>query len=361
MKIIHSVFTTGWGGLEKYPLTLEEHLRKKGHELILITIKGTNLHQEALRRNIKVYTIDNFKKLNFKIIKKLREIAIKEKIDVIHMNSSREYYNWYMAIKGLKNIKIFLTFHIGIPSHKTIIHKILYKRLNGAFAISTVEAQEMKSKLKIDNSKIYIMHNGVDLGKFNKNVESHFREEIGIDNKEILVTSIGNLSKPKGVLEWKEVAKKFVKEMDNITFVWVGDDSHIQENYSLESLRNEIEVEGYGDKIKMLGYRTDVSKVLKGSNLFVLPSHNESFGLVYIEAMAMGLPVIGCNVGGVPDIIQEGTGFLCEPKSVDSLYENIKLMLKEDLKEIGNGNVEYVKRFSMDKHIDRLISVYEEK
>lgn len=361
MKIIHSVFTTGWGGLEKYPLTLEEHLRKRGHELVLITIKGTNLHQEALRRNIKVYTIDKFKKLDFKIMKKLREIAIKEKVDVIHMNSSREYYNWYMAIKGLKKVKIFLTFHIGVPSHKTIIHKILYKRLNGVFAISTIEAEEMKYKLNIDNKKIHIMHNGVDLKKFNENVESNFREEIGIDKNEILVTSIGNLSKPKGVLEWKEVAKRFVKEMENITFVWVGDDSHIQENYSLESLRNEIQSEGFENKVKLLGYRTDVAKILKESNLFVLPSHNESFGIVYIEAMAMGLPVIGCNVGGVPDIIEEGTGFLCEPKNEDSLYEKIKMILKEDLKKMGNNNLEYVKRFSMDKHIDKLISIYGEE
>ena len=108
MKIIHSVFTIGWGGLEKYPLTLEEHLRKRGHELILITIKGTKLHEEALKRGIKVYTIDRFKKLSFRITKKLREVAIKEKVDIVHMNSSREYYNWYLAIKGLKKIKIFL-------------------------------------------------------------------------------------------------------------------------------------------------------------------------------------------------------------------------------------------------------------
>ena len=153
MKIIHSVFTIGWGGLEKYPLTLEEHLRKRGHELILITIKGTKLHEEALKRGIKVYTIDRFKKLSFRITKKLREVAIKEKVDIVHMNSSREYYNWYLAIKGLKKIKIFLTFHIGVPRHKTIIHKMLYKRLNGVFAISTIEAEEMKYKLNVDNNK----------------------------------------------------------------------------------------------------------------------------------------------------------------------------------------------------------------
>ena len=211
MKIIHSVFTIGWGGLEKYPLTLEEHLRKKGHELILITIKGTKLHEEALKRGIKVYTIDRFKKLSFRITKKLREVAIKEKVDIVHMNSSREYYNWYLAIKGLKKIKIFLTFHIGVPRHKTIIHKMLYKRLNGVFAISTIEAEEMKYKLNVDNNKIYIMHNGVDLEKFNRDVESNFREETGINNSDILITSIGNLSRPKGILEWKEVAKRLVK------------------------------------------------------------------------------------------------------------------------------------------------------
>lgn len=358
MKIIHSVFTIGWGGLEKYPLTLEEHLRKRGHELILITIKGTKLHEEALKRGIKVYTIDRFKKLSFRITKKLREVAIKEKVDIVHMNSSREYYNWYLAIKGLKKIKIFLTFHIGVPRHKTIIHKMLYKRLNGVFAISTIEAEEMKYKLNVDNNKIYIMHNGVDLEKFNRDVESNFREETGISNSDILITSIGNLSRPKGILEWKEVAKRLVKEIDNITLVWVGDDSHIQENYSLESLRNEIKLEGFEEKIKLLGYRTDVAKILKKSNLFVLPSHNESFGIVYIEAMAMGLPVIGCNVGGVPDIIEEGTGFLCEPRDIESLYNTIKKALGEDLKLIGKNNIKYVENFSMDKHIDKLINVY---
>ena len=92
-----------------------------------------------------------------------------------------------------------------------------------------------------------------------------------------------------------------------------------------------------------------------------MPSHNESFGIVYIEAMAMGLPVIGCNVGGVSDIIEEGTGFLCEPRDIESLYNTIKKALGEDLKLIGKNNIKYVENFSMDKHIDKLINVYGEK
>lgn len=361
MNIIHSVFTTGWGGLEKYPLTLAEDLKKRGHNLVIVTIEGTKLHEEATAKGIKTYTIKKFKKLSWEIINFLKEIVIKEKIDVVHMNSSREAYNWYFVLKNYKNVKSFLTFHIGVPKHKGIIHKILYKRLNGVFAISTKEAKEMEYKLNIDKNKIHILHNGVDLKKFNPEIVSDFRESLGINDDEILITSIGNLSKPKGILEWVEVAKKIVKENEKVTFIWIGDDSHIKEEYTLESLRKGIEEEGFSEKVRLLGYRTEVIKALKVSNLFVLPAYNESFGIVYIEAMAMGLPVIGCNSGGVPDIIKKGTGFLCESRDEESLYSTIKKALVEDLKLIGERNIKYVEIFSMDKHMDKLLNVYGEK
>lgn len=361
MNIIHSVFTTGWGGLEKYPLTLIEDLKKRGHNLIIVTIEGTRLHEEALARGIKTYTIKKFKKLSFEIISFLKEIVIKEKIDVVHMNSSREAYNWYFCLKNRKNIKLFLTFHIGVPKNKSLIHKIIYGRVNKIFAICSKEAEEMLEKLAVDSKKIVILHNGVDLNKFTNNIESKFREQMKIGKDEIVVTSVGNLSRGKGILEWVEVAKKIVSENSKVKFFWIGDDNHISENYTLESLRNNLKIEKFDEKINLLGYREDVTQILKGSDLFVLPSHKESFGIVYIEAMAMGLAVIGCNSGGVPDIIKEGTGFLCEPRDTESLYSTINKALVEDLKLIGESNIKYVEKFSMDKHMDKLLNVYGEK
>ena len=84
------------------------------------------------------------KKLSYKIISELKKIVEIEKADIVHLNSSRELYNWYFVLKKLKNIKVFLTFHIGVPNHRGIIHKKLYERVNGVIAISSKEFKEMR-------------------------------------------------------------------------------------------------------------------------------------------------------------------------------------------------------------------------
>lgn len=358
MKILHSVFTKGWGGLEKYPLTLVDEFKIRAHEIIIVTIEGTKLHEEALKRGIKVYTIKEFKKFSFAIIKELKRIVKLEKVDIIHMNSSRELYNWFFVLKKFKKIKAFLTFHIGVPKHKSFLHKILYDRISGVFVISTRDRNKMVKDMAIEKNKIHLVFNGVDLNKFNSNIESTIRAELGLEEKDILIIAVGNLSSNKGILEFLAVGERIVKEYENVCFAWVGDDAHIGDTYTLESLKDELENKNLNEKVKLLGYRTDVAQILKGSDLFVLPSHDEAFGIVYIEAMAMGLPVIGCNSGGVPDIIKEGTGFMCEPKNPYSLYVIIKKALKEDLAEIGKNNKTYVKMFAMDKYADKIIKTY---
>lgn len=361
MNILYSVFTEGWGGLEKYPLTLRDGMEKRGHSLVIVTIKNSKLHIEAEKKGIRVYTIDVFKKFSFAIISDLKKIILENKIDVVHLNSSREMYNWYMVLRNRKDIACFLTFHIGVPKHRDIIHRIMYKRVDKIFAISSVEAEEMKEKLAVDSGKIEIMHNGVDLCKFVNNKDSNnsdFRLEFGIDSSEKVVVAIGNLSRPKGILEWIEASSKVVAEKKDVTFLWVGDDTYIDENYSLESLRDKLRNENKDTKIKLLGYRNDIIEILKTADLFVLPAHKESFGIVYIEAMAMGLPVIGCRAGGVPDIITDKNGWLCEPKNIDSLYEAFKNALDSDLDSYRDYNKKYVNKFSMDIHIERLLEFY---
>lgn len=357
MKIIHSVFTKGWGGLEKYPLTLVEEFNKRGHELIIVTIEGTKLHEEAQNRGIKTYVIKKFKKISFRVIKELKKIIVEEKIDIVHMNSSREMYNWYFALLGNKHIKIYLSFHIGVPKHKSILHKILYKKINGILAISTRDMKKMEKDISIDKEKIKLVFNGVDLNKFNIGVKTSIREELGLKKDDVLISAVGNLSKHKGILDFLEVGEKLLKTNDKLYFVWVGDDSHIKEEYTLDSLREELKNRNIS-RIKLLGYRSDVANILKGSDIFILPSRDEAFGIVYIEAMAMGLPVIGCNAGGVPDIIDKYTGLMCKSEDTESLYKKIEEMLKIDYKRMGNDNLEAVKKFSMDIYIDRLIQLY---
>lgn len=355
MKILHSVFTGGWGGLEKYPLTLFERFNKKGHEIIIVTIEGTKLHKESLKRGIKVYTIPKFKKLSFNIVKELKEIIKKEEINLVHMNSSRELYNWYFALLGRKDIKLFLTFHIGVPNHKELLHKILYRSLDGVFSISTQNFNEMLEKLPVATEKIHLVFNGVDLEKYNPRVVSTIREELGLKNSDLLITAVGNLSRRKGVFEFLEAAKKLSAENNNLYFIWAGDGSYT-DSYTLDSLR--FDVKDYSN-IRLLGYREDIPSIMSGSDLFVLPAYEEAFGLVYVEAMASGLPIIGCQAGGVVDIIDSDTGVYCVAMDSDDLTQKIKLMAnREKLDIMKNSVLEKAKFFSMETYVEKLISIY---
>lgn len=355
MKILHSVFTDGWGGLEKYPLTLFEKFSKKGHEIIIVTIEGTKLHKEAEKKGIKVYTISKFKKISFDIVKELKKILRQEKINVVHMNSSRELYNWYLALFGQNAIKLFLTFHIGIPNHKEVLHKILYRRVNGIFSISTQNFNEMIEKLPIEKEKIHLVFNGIDLDKYNPKVVSTIREELGLKTSDLLITAVGNMSRRKGIFEFLEAAKKLSVENKNFYFIWAGEGCYT-DDYSLNSLR--FDIKDYSN-IKLLGYREDIPSIMSGSDLFVLPAYEEAFGLVYVEAMASGLPVVGCNAGGVVDIISEGTGLFCVVKDFEDLAQKIYLMSNKEKLDIMRQNaLERAKIFSMENYVEKLINIY---
>jgi len=362
MNILFSVFADGWGGLEKYPLTLYEGLKKRGHKVWILTIKGTKLEKACKEKEIPCYTVDNRKKINFKTIKTIRSIVKENRIELIHANTSREIYNLKLALLGL-DPKLILTFHIGVPNHKEPIHSFLYKRVKEIIAISKVEMNQMFERIPVPKEKINLLYNGVDISKFNRDEieKKGFRSKLRIPEDSRMFLTIGNLSKGKGILEWIEASKRLVKKYDNLYLVWVGDDSHIDEDYTLETLRADIEKEGLSSKIILAGYQTDVTSILKEADLFVLPAHKESFGIVYIEAMLMGLPVIACNSGGAKEIVKdEINGYLCEPKNSEDLEKSLNKAYEkiEELKIIGEENIEYAKSFSMDNHIDNLIKIY---
>lgn len=363
MNILYSVFATGWGGLEKYPLTLNDELKKEGHNVYVLTIEGTNLHKECIKRNIEVFTVPKVKKIDLATIKLMKKILNEKKIDVVHSNTSREVYNWRLALIDKPDVKYYLTFHIGVPNHNELLHKILYKRVDKVIAICEYEKGLMRENLPIPEEKLKRLYNGVKLNEFDiDNVKSiDFRKKSGISEDQMVFTAVGNLSSGKGILEYIDAAKKIVEINKEIIFNWIGGDDHITENYSLKSLREDLTKEGYSDNIRLLGYQQNIPSILLESDVFALPSHKESFGIVYIEAMSMKLPVIGCSSGGVPEIvIQDKNGYLVEPKNSEKLFKAFEKAIqnREELKEIGEKNRKRAMDFSMDKHIENLIDIY---
>jgi glycosyltransferase involved in cell wall biosynthesis len=162
-----------------------------------------------------------------------------------------------------------------------------------------------------------VIYNGVDTEKF---------LPIEHENKKLELISIGNLIPLKGHKYTILAIKKLVEAgYDNVHLRIFG---RGEQETELVQLVQKIKMENY---VQFMGYvqYEQVAKALQMSDIFILPSYYEALGCVYLEAMACGIPVIGCKENGIDEIIKDGEdGYLIQGKSVESIVESIKKMLE---------------------------------
>jgi glycosyltransferase involved in cell wall biosynthesis len=172
-----------------------------------------------------------------------------------------------------------------------------------------------------------LIHNGIPLEKFDpSHVDREaIREELGIAADEFLIGTIGKLNRGKGVYELLRSIGMIAKENSSVKLVFVGDGGE------REGLGKEAERLGIGDKVIFAGVRKDVERMYAAMDIFVLPSTcSEAFGMVIIEAMAMGKPVIGTMVGGIPELITDRkNGILVPSGDEKALTEAIQKYLTD--------------------------------
>ncbi len=361
MNILYTILVGGWGGLEQYPFTLYPHLVKKKNKVYFLVLEKSRAHQECIKRNIPFFTLSDYKRFNPSIIKYMRKLVLDNKIDIVHINKSREIYNWSIALRRVTNVGLVMSQHIGIAKKNDILHKFFYKRLDAAIAVTKFLYHRMRARLPVSNEKIHLLYNGVDLSRFRRDIKSEIRKEFKIPKNKILFVSVGNLSPNKGVYDFIEAGKELLKKYKNIHFMWVGDDKYsgVENFYEKLNMRlNEYNIDKY---FTFAGYRNDIPEILKASDVFVLPSHNETFGIVYIEAMAMAKPVIGCRAGGVSEIIDDGiNGFLVPPNDSEELAMAMLNYItnRKLINQHGKNGIKMAKKFSMNNHINELLRIY---
>jgi len=234
--------------------------------------------------------------------------------------------------------------------------------LNEADAILAASNATFNETRKIvnDANKIHLIPNGIDIQRFNPDLDgSNIRENLGIEGCTVIFTLRSH--NPKYGLEYLiRAAPMLIKERGNIVFVIGGDGS-------LRSFHEQLAANlGVKEKIIFTGRipAKDVPHYYASSDMTVVPSLQEAFGLVVSEAMACGKPVIGTNVGGIRDQIIDGhNGFLVQPRNPEEIAEKI-LWLIDNPKEANrmgvNGRKIVEEKFNIDKRTDKIIQLYED-
>jgi len=284
------------------------------------------------------------------------------KFELIHAHVALP--DGYAAMKISKefNVPYVVTIHgqdfyITINKNnkcKAFIKKVLKNA--GKVIVVSNELKKIAVNSFGDTKNIKVIGNGVPSNKIINIKKLSYKTE---KNKKVLI-SVSYLIKRKGITYNLRAFAKLVNKYQNLKYIIIGNGS---ERKYLENLSKEL---GITDKVEFLGMLShdDTMKKMAEADIFSLPSWDEAFGVVYLEAMAHGKPVIGCKGEGIEDFVENGkTGLLVKPKDVDSLVGALDFLLihPSEAQDIGKRARDLVlKNYTWEKNAEKTIEVYRE-
>jgi glycosyltransferase involved in cell wall biosynthesis len=282
-------------------------------------------------------------------------------IKIIHSNAGATRDTFYSALTA-RLMGIPFIWHVRTIESGGILDRILAFLSTKIIAISNAVKQRLYW-IK-DSKKVEVIYNGVDLNEFRFGIDgSQIRREFNISEKDILIGTVGQLIPWKGHRYLLEAAKIVKERASNIKFLIVGDEVPEGSGYRKELEGFSLKL-GLKEDVIFTGFREDIPDVMAAIDIFVLPSINEPFGRVIIEAMAMGKPVVATNSGGVPEIVVDGEiGYIVPIKDAMALAERINELInnREKREEMGRAGRKRVEEmFTIEKNVGAVERLYED-
>ncbi|MCE2788318.1 MAG: N-acetyl-alpha-D-glucosaminyl L-malate synthase BshA [Saprospiraceae bacterium] len=346
-------------------------LADKGHDVHFITYKRpvrlTSFHANVYFHEVTAmeYPLFEFAPYETALASKLVDVVLFEKLDLLHVHYAIPHAAvGYMARQILASqgiyIPIITTLHgtditlVGNDSSFAPVVEFTINQSDGVTAVSEQLKNETISTFHIDR-EIKVVHNFIDFSRFRKINKDHFRKAIAPDGEKILI-HISNFRKVKRVEDVIRVFEIVSKQIES-KLLLIGDGP---ERKAMEDLCRQI---GLCDHIRFLGKQEAVEELLAISDLFLLPSENESFGLAALEAMACEVPVISSNAGGLPEVNIDGqTGYMCAVGDIKGMAQKcIELLENEDtLNQFRQNAFLQARRFDIDQILPQYEEFYEE-
>jgi len=338
LRILHTNMHKGWGGQPNRILTTARGLVDRGHKVVLCGPRGAELHKRAAE-----YGIPAFEELDLARgfrpwsqlpdIRRMKAHLAENNYDIIDTHGSQDTWTVVMALLDKQMPGMVRTRHNVFPVKQHPFNKWMYGKFDHIITISPQVIPLLAGLLPPDcYTSIY---SAPDPARFDiADSREDVRAEFGYAPSDEVVGVVARLAPEKGHAILLDAAPRILRERPNARFLFIG------KGRSRPALEEQVSRLGIADRVTFAGFRTDVPRLLKGLDLFVLPCiDGESLGTSILEAFLMEVPVVACDVGGVSESVRDGeTGRLVKPNRNGPLAEAIVEML---------GNAERSKQWAL--------------
>lgn len=356
------------GGSGVVGTELGKLLAERGHEIHFIT-SGLPFRLNKVYPNIyfhevtvNQYSVFQYPPYDLALASKMAEVAQREKLDILHVHYAIPHAICAYLAKQMigENIKIVTTLHgtdITILGSDPSLNNLIRFGIEQSDVVTAVSHSLIEETYDLISTQkeIETVYNFIDERVYFQRDMSQLRKEYGIQEDEKVLIHISNFRKVKRV---HDVVKSFALIVKQVKakLLLVGDGP---EFCTIVQLVKQLGIE---DRVLFLGKQDNVAELLAMSDLMLLLSEKESFGLVLLEAMACGVPCIGTRTGGIPEVIQHGeTGYMCEIGDTEGIAQQALSLLQDDAlhRKMAQRSMQVVnEQFSSEEIVSQYEAIY---
>lgn len=355
MKILHVITSLQTGGAEKLMVEIIPQLRSLGNDVDLLVFNGvyTPFYKELERKGVKIFSLGLYKNVYdirnlFNLIKFLK----KHQYDIVHTHNTAAQLFAALA-KVLCSVVLCTTEHNTFNRRRNWkwyipFERLMYQCYSHIICISDKTEENLRNHIGDIGVEISTIYNGVNISKYNNAISN---ERLKLNKHKIILCMVAGFRHQKDQDTIIRSLKYIGKEKYELWLV--GDGVRRKE---LESL---VESEGVKDNVVFWGIRSDVPEILKTSDIVIMSSHFEGFGLAAVEGMAAGKPIIVSDVDGLSQVV--GSAGLIFPKGDSkTLASYIRLVSENKLiyDDYSRKSIERAKLYDITYMVDSYINVY---
>lgn len=354
--VAHVCVTPGLGGLELYSMHIHKMFKEEGYPSLHFCQENSPFEQKLKGEGLDYVSLPKTSYFSPKAIIKVRKEIKARGIKHIYIHHLKDLWFLVPALVGMPEVQLvgFAQMFIKGISKKDFLHEKLYNRMQALITLTDIQKEELKKCLPLKEDRYITIPNSVDMSKFEDLSEArkHIRNQQAYTEANTVIGIVGRLDPWKGQMELLQAFDLMSKEYSGLKLLIVGSETPGEEGYKkqLEDYMKENTLE---KDVTLIPFQPNVNEWMSAMDIFVMPSYEEAFGIVLVEAMAAGLPVISTAAGGVPDILQSPElGTMVEPRSATAIAGALREYLSKPEKrsEIGERAQSYAtEKYDLNK------------